>query len=256
MKFFKNFIEKRKLFKSLDNIDFNTCDIVILTGAGISQESGLNTFRDQNGTWENHNINEVCRPEAFNANPALVLDFYNQRRADFNSQNIQPNKAHIFLKKLEEKMGNRLTVITQNIDTLHEIAGSQNVIHVHGLLNQNKCETCNFVEESSNPLPFPNVCARCNAENRLRPNIVFFKESLHHTVTIEKVLNRCNLLISIGSSGQVYPVAYYPSLVQDQGGLTVCLNKEFPSNDAYFNHIVTGKATDLVSDLVSYILQK
>lgn len=253
---FKNFLEKRKLFKSLESIDFNSCNIVVLTGAGISEESGVSTFRGNGGLWENERIEEVCRPEALKQNPLKVLSFYNHRRRQLMHSNFKPNKAHLALKALEEKLGNRLTIITQNIDNLHELAGSSHVIHVHGSINQNLCSQCSHVYESEEDISYPNVCPKCNTPNSVRPNVVFFKEQLQHVVAIEKALNKCQLIISIGSSGVVYPVAYYPSIVQDNGALSICLNKEVPANDAYFNHILTGNASTLVPEVVNWILRK
>ena len=252
----KDFLNKRDTLKTLSSIDFKTANVVVLTGAGISEESGLSTFRDQGGLWENHKIEDVCTPQAFITNPERVLSFYNQRREQFVKSNIRPNAAHEALKKLEDSLGNRLTIITQNIDALHELAGSKNVIHVHGEINKNKCAVCQHVYESQGSIPYPNECSRCLSKNSQRPNVVFFKEDLQHTIVIEKVLNKCQLIIAIGTSGVVYPVAFYPSLVQDQGGLSLCLNKEVPANSAYFNHVLLGSATKLVPSIVDFILDR
>lgn len=175
--------------------------IVFLTGAGISQESGINTFRDQNGLWHNHNLEEVASPEGFKKNPQLVLDFYNARRAQL--EEVQPNKAHLLIAQLETKY--KVTVITQNVDDLHERAGSTNVLHLHGELRKSR--------SSKNP----NLIYNCNQDiklgdlatdgNQLRPHIVWFGEAVPEIEKAVEITQAADLFVIVGTTMQVQPAA-------------------------------------------------
>jgi len=182
--------------------------IVILTGAGISAESGISTFRDAGGLWENHPIEEVATPEGFARNPALVHRFYNLRRLALKT--VEPNAAHIALAKLETELtvkGGQLTLVTQNVDNLHERGGSKSVIHMHGELTSIRCTACGarqkYEGETSTEMPCPN----CNTP-ALRPDIVWFGEMPFFMHGIEAALEGCDLFVSIGTSGAVYPAAF------------------------------------------------
>jgi NAD-dependent deacetylase len=176
--------------------------IVVLTGAGISAESGIKTFRDSDGLWEGHDINDVASPAGWNRNPALVLDFYNQRRRQL--KDVKPNDAHYALKKLEEKF--EVVIITQNVDDLHERAGSSKIIHLHGQLNKVRCthDHHQLVYSWTDDL---NLGDLCDKGHQLRPHIVWFGESVP---LIPNAIDHCinsDKLIIIGTSMQVYPAA-------------------------------------------------
>ncbi|WP_435373077.1 SIR2 family NAD-dependent protein deacylase [Aequorivita sediminis] len=175
--------------------------IVILTGAGVSAESGIKTFRDGNGLWENHDIMEVASPEGFKRNPALVLDFYNQRRRQL--QTVSPNSAHLALAELEKH--HDVTIITQNVDDLHERAGSTHVIHLHGeLLKARSTVDENLILEWKDDL---NIGDCCENNNQLRPHIVWFGEMVPMIEVASKIIKDADAIIIVGTSMQVYPAA-------------------------------------------------
>jgi len=174
--------------------------IVILTGAGISAESGIKTFRDHDGLWEGHDVHEVATPEGWNKNPPLVLDFYNQRRAQLLE--VEPNKAHFIINELQDQ--HEVVVITQNVDDLHEKAGNQKVIHLHGELNKVRCTICAKVQRWEVSL---NIGDHCECDGQLRPHIVWFGEAVP---MLEKAVIECSdahVAIVVGTSMQVYPAA-------------------------------------------------
>jgi NAD-dependent deacetylase len=175
--------------------------IVVLTGAGMSAESGIKTFRDANGLWEGHNIEEVATPQGWYNNPELVLDFYNQRREQL--LRVQPNKAHCLLKTLEEKYD--VHIITQNVDDLHERAGSSQVLHLHGELRKVRSSVNeNLIYKWDNDLKLGNVCSQ---NSQLRPHIVWFGEAVPNLSIAEQITKTADILIIIGTSMQVYPAA-------------------------------------------------
>nr|WP_221442741.1 NAD-dependent deacylase [Aequorivita sp. 609] len=175
--------------------------IVVLSGAGVSAESGIKTFRDGNGLWENHDIMEVASPEGFKRNPALVLDFYNQRRRQL--QTVEPNSAHIALAELEKH--HEVTIITQNVDDLHERAGSTDVIHLHGeLLKARSTVDENLILEWKDDL---NIGDCCDNNHQLRPHIVWFGEMVPMIEVASEIIEDADAIIIVGTSMQVYPAA-------------------------------------------------
>ncbi len=175
--------------------------IVVLSGAGVSAESGIKTFRDGNGLWENHDIMEVASPEGFKRNPALVLDFYNQRRRQL--QTVEPNSAHFALAELEKH--HDVTIITQNVDDLHERAGSTDVIHLHGeLLKARSTVDENLILEWKDDL---NIGDCCDNNHQLRPHIVWFGEMVPMIEDASAIIEDADAIIIVGTSMQVYPAA-------------------------------------------------
>jgi NAD-dependent deacetylase len=227
--------------------------VVILTGAGISAESGIATFRDSNGLWENHSIEEVATPEGFAANPALVYEFYNQRRAQLLDGNVQPNIAHIALSKLEKYLGDNLTLITQNVDNLHERAGSENLLHMHGCLTSMKCTRSGMRKDVFESIDQNTLCDCCSPNQAMRPDIVWFGEMPYFMDEIEEKLSQADVFVSIGTSGNVYPAAGFVQIAKHFGALTVELNLE-ATHSNLFDEQFEGTATDLVPLFVDAVL--
>ena len=178
--------------------------LVILTGAGISAESGVATFRGPGGLWEGHRVEDVCTPEALAHDRDLVHRFYDQRRA--NLANVEPNAAHRALARLDAEWPGELLLVTQNVDDLHDRAGSKRLVHMHGELKSALCALCGIQTEWADPLPPGTSCPSCNAP-ALRPDIVFSGEMPYHMGAIDAALARADLFVSIGTSGAVYPAA-------------------------------------------------
>lgn len=226
-------------------------NIVILTGAGISQESGIRTFRASDGLWEEHRIEDVATPEAFARDPALVHRFYNARRTQLFSGEVRENAAHRALVGLQAAWPGHVTLVTQNIDDLHERAGST-VIHMHGELNKLFCLHCDGVMVSERDC-FPDTpCPHCRTRGSLRPDIVWFGEIPYHMNTIEKALRQAELFAAIGTSGQVYPAAGFVRLAKQAGAKTVEINLE--PTGAAFDEGYYGKATIEVPRFVQAVL--
>jgi NAD-dependent deacetylase len=204
--------------------------IVILTGAGISQESGIATFRDRGGLWEKVRIEDVATPRAFQKNPGLVHDFYNARRKQLLSPDIAPNPAHFALARLERESG--VLVVTQNVDNLHERAGSQNLLHMHGELLKSRCTACGGVFQWEHDLGAADSCPACGRAGHLRPHIVWFEEMPLYLDEIYAALNRCRTFVSIGTSGHVYPAAGFAHEARAHGAQVVELNLE-PSGNVF-----------------------
>ncbi|SUC27352.1 NAD-dependent deacetylase [Providencia rustigianii] len=200
--------------------------VVVLTGAGISAESGIQTFRSADGLWEEHRVEDVATPEGFARDPALVQRFYNERRKQLQQDNIQPNAAHYALAKLEQALGDNFLLITQNIDNLHERAGSQRVIHMHGELLKVRCNWSNQVLEWTGNLSVDERCHCCQFPQPLRPHIVWFGEMPFEMDRIYQALGDATIFISIGTSGHVYPAAGFVHEARLQGAHTVELNLE------------------------------
>ena len=208
-------------------------NIVILTGAGISAESGLGTFRDEDGLWAKHRIEDVATPEAFARNPDLVQRFYNMRRAELKK--ARPHAAHLALARLAEQHPGQVTLVTQNVDNLHEQAGSPEVWHMHGALQQVRCLACDGVSDWLVYISEDSACPHCG-QARLRPHIVWFGEIPFHMEQIEQRLYAADLFISIGTSGAVYPAAGFVQMARSLGRAhTVELNME-ASEGAHFFH--------------------
>lgn len=229
--------------------------IAILTGAGISRESGLHTFRDVDGIWAQYDIEDVATPQAFARNPALVQDFYNARRDGLLDPAIKPNAAHFALAALEEAWPHEVTIITQNIDDLHERAGSKNVLHMHGELLKVQCTACRIVSPRTQPVHVDTVCEACDTPGTTRPYVVWFGEMPRFLDDIEDVLSACALFVSIGTSGNVYPAAGLVAEVRRQGvAKTLELNLEPSSGATLFEDARYGAATKIVPTFVTELL--
>jgi NAD-dependent deacetylase len=211
--------------------------IVILTGAGISAESGIRTFRGADGLWENHRLEDVATPEAFARDPQLVQRFYNARRRQLLSPKIAPNAAHLALAELEREFDGDLLLVTQNIDDLHERAGSRNLIHMHGELLKARCNRCGELYPIDGDLQTDDRCQCCNIAGSLRPHVVWFGEMPLQMERIDSALSACDLFVSIGTSGNVYPAAGFVECANMAGAHSVELNLE-PGNvrDAFHEH--------------------
>ncbi|MEM9079217.1 MAG: NAD-dependent deacylase [Verrucomicrobiota bacterium] len=224
--------------------------IVVLTGAGISAESGIQTFRGGGGLWEGHAVEEVATPEGFAANPGLVQRFYNERRAAL-LDGIVPNEGHRALARLAREWRGEVVLVTQNIDDLHERAGSPEVIHMHGELLKARCLVCGDVQECREDLGAGSICEGCGAEGRLRPHVVWFGEMPLFLERIEGALLRAEKFLSVGTSGRVYPAAGFVQMARYAGAKTVEVNLEASEQSGVFQECRTGQAGDLVPELVS-----
>jgi NAD-dependent deacetylase len=222
--------------------------VVVLTGAGISAESGLSTFRDAGGLWEGHDPMQVATPEAYADDPTLVQRFYDERRAALAG--VRPNPAHEALARLEVELGDDLLVVTQNVDDLHERAGSARVHHIHGSLRSAWCTTCDERHEWDGPLGDRPPCPWCG-EATLRPDIVWFGEIPYGMDLVEQALSECDLFVSIGTSGVVYPAAAF---VRWARGTTLELNLEPSAGASDFAESRQGPASQLVPAWVSELL--
>ncbi len=221
--------------------------IIILTGAGISAESGIPTFRAADGLWEDHRIEDVASPEGFARNRALVQRFYNLRRAALSK--AEPNPAHKALMELESYMrenGGEFLLITQNVDDLHERAGSQNLIHMHGALKSALCTHCERRQPQHSDIDERSLCEHCKTKGSLRPDIVWFGEVPYQMGRIEAALARCDLFVSIGTSGAVYPAAGFVRAARHYGARTIELNLDPSAGSALFDDSRLGKASALV----------
>lgn len=217
--------------------------IVVLTGAGISAESGIPTFRDAGGLWEGHDAEDVATPEGFDRDPDLVQRFYDARRRAAAS--VVPNPAHHALARLEHAFGDDLLVVTQNVDDLHERAGTRNLVHMHGELRRALCAACGARPVWHTDLAPRPPCPMCGAR-RLRPDVVWFGEMPYDLDRIESAVAACDVFASIGTSGAVYPAAGYAALAAALGAWTVELNLEPSDTLVPFDDARTGPATTLV----------
>jgi len=228
-------------------------NIVILTGAGISAESGLGTFRDKDGLWTKYDLAEVATPEGFARNPDFVHEFYNARRK--NLMAATPNAAHLALARLEAAHLGRVLVVTQNVDDLHERAGTRNLIHMHGELLKIRCEHCASVAGWRDDLSTGHACMACGAAGGLRPHVVWFGEMPLAMGRIELALAACDLFVSIGTSGNVYPAAGFVGEVRGhRRAHTVELNLEPSDGASLFAEQVYGPATEVVPRFVDRLL--
>jgi NAD-dependent deacetylase len=223
--------------------------IVILTGAGISADSGVATFRDPDGVWSKYDYNEVATPHGFAKNPSLVHAFYNMRRAGLRA--VEPNAAHVALARLEDRFGENLTLVTQNVDNLHERGGSRRVLHMHGELAKARCGDCGDVCLWENDLALETTCPDCGAVGRMRPHIVWFGEMPMHLDEIAAAISAADLFVSIGTSGNVYPAAGFVGEARSLGVPCIELNLE-PSENAWaFSDARYGRARDIVPEWVN-----
>ena len=228
--------------------------IVILTGAGISAESGLSTFRDKDGVWSRHDWREVATPQAFARDPERVHEFYNRRRANLNA--VAPNAAHEALGRLECALGERLTLATQNVDDLHERGGARRVIHMHGELRRVRCEHCGGVFAWSEDLGARTPCPACQNCEALRPHIVWFGEIPLHLPEIAKAIAEADRFVSIGTSGSVYPAAGFVGEARSLGIPCTELNLEPSENAKLFCDARYGRAAEIVPLWVDEILAR
>ena len=181
--------------------------IVVLTGAGISAESGIETFRAAEGLWANHHVDDVATLEGFARNPQLVYAFYNQRRRQLLTPEISPNAAHSALAKFEHEFGGEFLLVTQNVDNLHERAGSENLIHMHGELLKMSCLNSKLIFDVSEDFDYDTQCRCCRSAGNLRPHVVWFGEMPLQMNRINRALENCDMFVAIGTSGNVYPAS-------------------------------------------------
>jgi len=224
-------------------------NVLVLTGAGISAESGIRTFRDSGGLWENHRVEDVATPEAFNSNPVKVWEFYRQRYQD--SISSKPNPAHFALVKLEQFLGDNFLLVTQNVDCLHIKAGSKRVLEMHGSLANCICTKCHSklaIKDIDLTQPIP-LCPFCNGI--LRPDIVWFGEIPHYLNIIDDALRKCSVFIIVGTSGVVYPAAGFVLTAKLMGAKTIAINLGKPDNLAYIDEFYQGKSGEILPGLVA-----
>jgi NAD-dependent protein deacetylase/lipoamidase len=230
--------------------------LFVLTGAGVSAESGLPTFRGANGLWRGYRVEEVATPEAFAADPVLVWQFYSERR--LRHATVEPNPAHFALAELERRIGDRFFLCTQNVDSLHELAGSRRVVHMHGRIMQSRCS-----DTRCNSLPFddrnlhrsedelPN-CALCGAV--IRPHICWFGEVPFEMELIVHQVQQASVVLTVGTSGVVEPAASLVRLAHRNGARTIYVGPEIPANRAYFDEALQGKAGEVLPRLVESLV--
>ncbi len=230
-------------------------DIVILTGAGISKESGLDTFRDADGIWAQVRLEDVATPEGFARDPERVQAFYNARRQPLAQGTVHPNAAHEALARLEREWPGNVLVVTQNIDNLHEQAGSQNLIHMHGELLKARCDNCGAVVAWYEDLGADDSCPACGIAGWLRPHVVWFGEMPLEMERIYAALEDCGLFLSIGTSGNVYPAAGFVAHVRRvTAARTMELNMEPSTGATLFHETIYGAATEVVPRVIDDLL--
>jgi len=228
--------------------------LVVLTGAGISKESGLDTFRDKDGLWARVRIEDVATPEAFARDPLRVQAFYNARRRGLLDPAVQPNAAHRALARLQAAPAFETLLVTQNIDHLHEAGGSPQVLHMHGELLKARCLACEAVVAWPDDLAPASRCPACGAAGRLRPHVVWFGEMPLEMARIEAALADCDLFVSIGTSGNVYPAAGFVAEARAAGAHTVELNLEPSEGARLFREAHHGPASQVVPAWVESLL--
>ncbi|MEQ9917555.1 Sir2 family NAD+-dependent deacetylase [Pectobacterium aroidearum] len=225
--------------------------VVVLTGAGISAESGIRTFRAADGLWEEHRVEDVATPEGFQRNPELVHEFYNARRRQLQQPEIVPNAAHLALANLEAMLEDNFLLITQNIDNLHERAGSKRVIHMHGELLKVRCSQSGQIVEWTDDLAAGERCHCCQFPAPLRPHVVWFGEMPLHMDKIYHALSQADYFIAIGTSGHVYPAAGFVHEAHSHGAYTLELNLEPSQVESQFDEKIHGPASTVVPEFVA-----
>lgn len=231
---------------------FKERNVVILTGAGISAESGLDTFRDPSGIWAKYDYRRVATPEGFRDNPALVHEFYNMRRREAAGR--VPNAAHLALARLEREWPGGFLLVTQNIDGLHEKAGSEKVRHMHGTLDGGLCSGCGSRFMQRSDMDEQSVCPACREVGTVRPDVVWFGEMPYFMDEISDAISTADLFISIGTSGTVYPAAGFVQEAKQAGAWTVELNLE--ASGGHFDTIIEGRASETVPDFITRLIEK
>lgn len=234
----------------------NGPSIVVLTGAGVSKESGLDTFRDADGIWAKVRIEDVATPEAFARDPDRVNAFYNARRRGLLRPDVAPNTAHRALARLEAEWRGGVLLVTQNIDDLHERAGSKNLRHIHGEMLKARCSICGNVLGWTEDLDTRLACAACAEIGGMRPHVVWFGEMPFHLDEVYAALGACDLFISIGTSGNVYPAAGFVAEARAAGAHTVELNLEPSEGRSHFAECVYGQAGKIVPEYVDRLLAR
>ena len=227
-------------------------NIVILTGAGVSAESGLGTFRGPDGLWENHRVEEVATPEAFQRDPALVYRFYNERRGKLAA--VEPNAAHHALAELERGHPGSFALVTQNVDDLHERAGSRRLLHMHGELNKMRCQYSDEVFDALPAFTGDDLCECCARPGGLRPHVVWFGEMPLYMDEIHALLADCDLFVAIGTSGTVYPAAGFVQVARQAGATTLEINPDSTDASSLFEYHWRGPATEQVPRLAATLL--
>ncbi|MBX7248455.1 MAG: NAD-dependent deacylase [Caulobacteraceae bacterium] len=231
--------------------------VFVLTGAGVSAESGLGTFRDAGGVWSMFDLKEVATPEGFARDPAKVHAFYNMRRRVH--RDARPNAAHAALSRLERDLparhpGGALTLVTQNVDELHELAGHRDVIHMHGEALKVRCAACGHVARFTGELSDAVACGGCAQAGGLRPDVVWFGETPMHLARIQEALEQSDLFVAIGTSGTVYPAAGYVAQARRRSIPTLEINLEPSNNARVFDRGIYGPATETVPAWVETLL--
>ena len=227
--------------------------IVVLTGAGISAESGIETFRAAEGLWANHHVDDVATLEGFARNPQLVYAFYNQRRRQLLTPEISPNAAHSALAKFEHEFGGEFLLVTQNVDNLHERAGSENLIHMHGELLKMSCLNSKLIFDVSEDFDYDTQCRCCRSAGNLRPHVVWFGEMPLQMNRINRALENCDMFVAIGTSGNVYPASGFYQTAKIGKASTVELNLERTGSS--FDQHICGPATESVPQFFKSLLR-
>jgi NAD-dependent deacetylase len=227
-------------------------NIVVLTGAGISAESGVPTFRGPDGLWEGQRVEDVATPEAYRRDPDLVLDFYDQRRAKLTT--VEPNPAHVALGRLDAEWKGKLLIITQNVDDLHERGGAKRLLHMHGELNSGWCLACGGRWPFEGKMAVHPPCAACGVSGHVRPDIVWFGEMPYRMEEIDEAIAICDLFVSIGTSGAVFPAAGFVQTARYAGAQTLEINLDPSEGSIFFEESRMGRAGDLVPQWVEAVL--
>ena len=227
-------------------------NIVVLTGAGISADSGLATFRGADGLWEGHRVEDVATPEAYARDPALVHQFYDARRARLSE--VEPNAAHVALARLDAEWPGELLIVTQNVDDLHERAGAKRLLHMHGELTSGWCQACDERFPWQRPMGERASCPGCQVTGQLRPDIVWFGEMPYEMERIERALRDADLFVSIGTSGAVYPAAGFVQTARYCGARAIEMNLEPSQGSIFFDESRMGRAAALVPVWVQEML--
>lgn len=231
--------------------------VVVLTGAGISAESGIRTFRGSDGLWEGHRIEDVASPEGFMRDPQTVYRFYNDRRRQLLQPEIQPNAAHLALARLEERLGNNFLLVTQNIDDLHKRAGSSRVLPMHGELRRARCTACLGLPDWDSDFDDKTRCTVCGKTGHLRPHVVWFGEMPLYMEEIYVALAQCDVFAAIGTSGNVYPAAGFVDVARRQAGARCFeINLEKSLVHSAFEEGRYGKATEVVPKWVDDLIHE
>jgi NAD-dependent deacetylase len=227
--------------------------IVILTGAGVSADSGVATFRGPDGLWEGHRVEDVATPEAYRRDPELVHAFYDARRAKLGT--VEPNAAHVALARLDAEWPGELLIVTQNVDDLHERAGARRLLHIHGELKKGWCVACDDRFAWDGRMGIEAACPSCESSGQVRPDIVWFGEMPYDMEQIDEALQHCDLFASIGTSGAVYPAAGFVQTARYCGARCIEMNLEPSQGSIFFHETRLGRASELVPQWVDYLLR-